>query len=52
MNMNLDGGRGEVERVHAAAVLHNIHKVGRCRLTVSKPALKASAVSALEGRIS
>jgi hypothetical protein len=32
--------------------LDKVREVGRCRLTVSKPALKALAVSVLETRIS
>jgi hypothetical protein len=33
------------------AYINHVAKVGRCRLTVSKPVLKASMVSALEATV-
>jgi hypothetical protein len=38
--------------VEPCSICGNVCKVGRCRLTVSKPVLTAPMVSALEPRIS
>jgi len=57
--LNIPNERGAWERVrpvlevaYSAEGQAALHKVGRCRLTVSNPALKAPLVSALETIVS
>ena len=50
-----DKARGQLSKTFSDSIKNVIldtSKVGRCRLTVSKPVLKAPMVSALETRIS